>query len=450
MRLTKFIAIVFFIVVTILFHFLLNTIAADNVTIRISMLSGEEQTRFNKQALVAGVWHYVNLSGLNQNINQFTFRLYKGYFAPSSTNRNETNYYEWKYDKNNAILWSDISGYGIDYIDIDRCAKNGNVYSFCVGIKDTFPNVVGYYENWTIEVYENGNKLRSEDVVIKKPETGPSVSKPSSIIFNVDPFTKMRVIGDNFFKIGNRGNIPLYVSIDNTKYGIIEITNLNGIILPDETRTLYVNLNSESWPPGVMKMNVQLDGSYPQEYFLDTNATVTLYNSFIIDVPTLQIYVGHSNYKIEEIQDTDITFQYLENINMNEGEIKDLKAYVSGDGPVSLEIWADEENVKLLKLMDGNTEKNSPITFVSTISSERTITMKIEAVSEGKTGTITYRLTTGGVTKTYTTQVKIGPPASQNTESFTMSLSIVQIIVIILVIVVVIYMFLSYLKHKRR
>jgi len=170
----------------------------------------------------------------------------------------------------------------------------------------------------------------------------------------------------------------------------------------------------------------------------------------VIDVPTLQIYVGHSNYKIIPIEGTDITFQYLESINMDEGEIRDIKAYVSGDGPVTLEIWADEENVKLLKLLDGNTETTSPITFPSTSSSERTITMSVEAISEGKTGVINYKLTTGGVTKTYTTQITIGPPASQNVESFTMSLSIVQIIVIIVVLVIVSYMLLSYMKHKRR
>ncbi len=417
------------------------------------MLDGEKQTRFSKQVIVAGIWHYVNIT--MENTDVFTLRFYKGYTVPSE-NKNETNYYEWKYDKNNAIVWSDISGYDADYINSDYCTKNGNIHSFFIGIKDTFPNIVGYYENWTIEVYENGNKLDSEDVVVEKLKTGISKSAPSSINFYVDPFTEMDAQGDPTFKIGNMGNIPLYVNIDNIKYTDIEITDLNEKFLPGEflpgenSNPLYVLLHSESWPPGVMQINVQLDGSYPQEYFLDTNATVTLYTSFVIDVPTLQIYVGHSNYKIIPIEGTDITFQYLESINMDEGEIRDIKAYVSGDGPVTLEIWADEENVKLLKLLDGNTETTSPITFPSTSSSERTITMSVEAISEGKTGVINYKLTTGGVTKTYTTQITIGPPASQNVESFTMSLSIVQIIVIIVVLVIVSYMLLSYMKHKRR
>jgi len=270
MRLTKVIILVFFIVITILFHFLSNITAADNVTINISMLDGEKQTRFSKQVIVAGIWHYVNIT--MENTDVFTLRFYKGYTVPSE-NKNETNYYEWKYDKNNAIVWSDISGYDADYINSDYCTKNGNIHSFFIGIKDTFPNIVGYYENWTIEVYENGNKLDSEDVVVEKLKTGISKSAPSSINFYVDPFTEMDAQGDPTFKIGNMGNIPLYVNIDNIKYTDIEITDLNEKFLPGEflpgenSNPLYVLLHSESWPPGVMQINVQLDGSYPQEYF---------------------------------------------------------------------------------------------------------------------------------------------------------------------------------------
>ncbi|MDH7518016.1 MAG: hypothetical protein QHH19_06720 [Candidatus Thermoplasmatota archaeon] len=442
--------IVFLIVITSLFSIFSNVTAIDNIIININMLEGKRQTRFNQPVIVAGIWHYVNISTRTGSLDTFTFRLYKGYTVPSIGARDETNYYEWKYDKNSMNVWTDISGYSVDYIISDRCSKNGDTYSFCIGVKDTFPNIVGYYENWTIEVYENENKLHSEDVVIEKPKTGYSISKPSSIIFYVDPFTKMTVQGNTFFKLSNAGNIPLYVNIDYSQYDNIEINEMNKKFSVGETKTHYVTLHSESWPPGIKKINVQVEGSYPKTYFLDTNATVTLYSSFIIDLPTFEIHVGHSNYEIIEIENTGITFQYLKKLDMYEGEIKDIKAYVSGDGLVSLEIWADEENVRLLKLLDGGTETSSPIRFTSTISSERTITMRVEAVSEGKTGIINYRLTADGVTKSYTTQITIGPPKSTESKSFTMSLSIVQIVVIGLILVVIIYMFFSYSRHKRR
>jgi len=445
----KKIIIAFLILVSCLFSFLSTVIATDNVAIDISMLQGEKQTRFNRPVIVAGVWHYVNIT-TDQNMDEFTIRLYKGVTLPTG-NKNETNYYEWKYDKNNATVWNDISGYGVDYIKRDYCVKNGDTYSFCVGVKDTLPNIAGYCENWTMEVYNNGNKLHSEGVVIETPEVGYSQYHiPGYINFYVDPFTKMDASGNDFFKIGNKGNIPLYVNIDSTRYSNIEISDLNKKFLPGENRTLYVTLHSESWPPGIKEKNVELNASCPKSYFVETNATIAFQNSFVIDVPQLKIYVGHSNYEIIEIGDTGIILQYVKKLDMSEGEIKDINAYVSGNGAVSLDVSTDKENVILLKLFDGSTETSSPISFTSTSNSERTITVKIEAISEGKTGEIRYNLTTGGKTYNYTTQITIGPPASHETGTSVSSVSIVQIIVIILVLLVVMYMVLSYVRHRRR
>jgi len=197
-------------------------------------------------------------------------------------------------------------------------------------------------------------------------------------------------------------------------------------------------------------MNVELNGSYPQSYFVDTNATVTLYTSFIIDVPELVIYVGHSNYRIDEIQGTHITFQFIEKLTMYEGEIRDITAYVSGNGVVTVEVWADEKNVSALKVYDGTTETRSPISFTSTNTSERSIVVTVEALSEGKTGILSYQVTSNGVTKLYTTQITIEPPATHNTGASANPGLIMQIIVIIAVLLVVLYMIISYMKNKKR
>ena len=311
------------------------------------------------------------------------------------------------------------------------------------------PNIVGYYENWTAEVVEEGTTLHSEEVVVEKPKTGVSLSKPTSIIFYVDPFTIMDAQGDNFFKIGNIGNVPLNVNIDYEQYSDIEITNVNKKFLQGDTLTQYVTVHSRSWPPGIKRMDVQLNGSYPQSYFVDTNATVTLYTSFIIDAPQLVIYVGHSNFRIDEILGTGITFQYVERIDMYEGEIRDISAYVSGNGAVTLEVWADEKNVSALKLYDEDTETHSPISFTSTNTSERTIVVTVEALGEGKTGILSYRVTSNGITKLYATQIIIGPPASHDGENTTNPGLIMQIIIIIVILLVVIYMIVSYVRNRR-
>ena len=439
--------IVFFVLLLYLFIGIPLCLAADVTDLSIRMLGGEQQNRFNKPVLVAGIWHYVNIT-INANIDILSLKLYKGSTPPAGV-KNETNYYEWSYDNNNPSVWIDVSSYGMTYIKPEFCSKTNSLVSFCIGIKDTMPNIVDYYENWTLEVFSSTVQLSTLSIVVEKPETGISLSKPSSILFRVDPFTAMDAQGDNFFKIGNKGNIPLYLDFDSEQYSDIEITDIEKKVLPDETHTYYVIVHSRSWPPGFKRMNIQLTGIYPQSYFIDTNATVTLQTSYIIDVPELVVYVGHSNYEIEEIQGTGIIFQYLEKLTMREGEIRDITAYISGNGAVILEIRADENNLSVLHVYDNSSEIHSPYSFSSSNNSERRFLISVKALSEGTIGILTYQLTANGVTKTYTTQITIGPPLSTDTEPGSPA-SIMQIAVIIIVLLVVIYMILSYIRNKKR
>jgi hypothetical protein len=412
------------------------------------MFGGEEQTHFDHPVLVAGVWHYLNLT-ISEIVDVLSVRFYKG-FQPAGGEKNETNYYEWTYDTTSATIWNDVSGYGNVYIQPNFCQQKNTQYSFCIGIKDYMPNIVNYYENWTIEVAHDGTTIHSEQIVAEKPKTGVSLSKPSTIIFRVDPFTIMDAQGDTFFKIGNIGNIPLSVDFDSETYNEVEISDVNRNFLPDAILTQYVIVHSKSWPPGVKVIDIQLNGSYPPSYFIDTNATVTLYSSFVIDVPQLIIYVGHSNYEIDEIPGTGIIFQYLEKITMYEGEIRDIIAYISGNGAVTLELWADGKNISILKVSDGNTETTSPLSFTSTNTSERIITVSIKALSEGTTGILTYRVSGNGGTNTYTTRISIGPPQSPSNEDSGGPLSLMQIIIVGIVLLVLLYMIVSYLRNRKR
>jgi hypothetical protein len=422
--------------------------SAQDATLTIHQLQGEQQTRFNTPIFVAGIWHYLNIT-TNQDFDDLSLRLYKGILIPTGE-KNETNYYEWSYNKNTAVVWSDESGYGIEYIQQDLCQRSNTHYSFCIGLQDYMPNVVDYYENWTIEVSHDGTTIETTRIVVEKPKTGYSLSKPTSIIFHVDPFTIMNATGDNFFKIGNIGNIPMNVDFDTETYSEVEINNMNQRFSPNETITHYVMIHSKSWPPGFKNIQIHLNGSYPQSYFVDTNATVTLYTSFIIDVPLLVIYVGHSNYKIEEIPGTGITFQYVEKLNMFEGETRDITAYISGNGAVTLQIWADEKNLSALHIYDGATETQSPLSFTTSNTSERVIKVSVKALSEGTTGILTYQITGNGITKTYTTQITIGPPESGSEEESGGPLSIMQLVIIGIVLLVIIYMIVTYLRHRKR
>jgi hypothetical protein len=422
--------------------------AADTVTLSVSMFKGEQQTRFNRPVLVAGIWHYVNIT-TDQNYDELTVTFYKGILL-TIQEKNETNYYAWTYDTTNVVDWNDVSGYEIQYIQPSLCKRNNTQYSFCIGIKDTMPNSVDYSENWTLEIAHQGTTLSSEPIVVAKPKTGVSLSKPESINFHVDPFTVMDAAGDAFFKIGNIGNVPLYVNRLTDQYDYIEITGINQEFVPQDVITQYVTVHSQHWPPGIKRITMQLNGSYPRSYFIDTNATITLYSSFIIDVPQLVIYVGHSNFRIDEIEGTAITFQYQETLTMHEGELRDINAYVSGNGDVTVSIWADEKNLSVRALHDGTTETHSPLSFTSTNTSERDLIVTVEALSEGTVGLLNYQVTANGQTKTYTTRITIGPPTTETNTTSGLSFSLVQIIVIILVLLVVVYMVISYMKKRTR
>ncbi len=427
--------------------FITSSSAADVSFLSVRLVDGEEQYRFTTPVIVAGTWHYVNIT-MDSVVDELSLRHYKGITSIPS-DRNETNYYEWSYNQNNPVAWQDTNGYGIQYIKQESCLIRDALYAFCIGIKDMLPNVVDYYENWTLEVSHEGSLIHTERIVIEKPATGISLAKPSSILFRVEPFTIIDAQGDNFFKIGNKGNIPLRIEFDAEKYSDVDILDIDNKFLPNVTKTHNVVVHSKSWPPGFKKIDIQITCYYDQSYFIDTNATVTLQTSFIIDVPQLIIYVGHSDYEIEEIQGTGIVFQYLEKLTMSEGEIRDITAYVSGNGAVTMEIWADEKNLSALKLYDDATEARSPLSFTSTNTSERTIVVTVKALSERTTGILTYRITGNGVTKTYTTQISIGPPASPNQDSGSPT-QIMQIVVVIIVLLVVISMIISYMRNRKR
>ncbi len=68
---------VFFVLVLLSTTIVPSLSAADEATLSIQMLQGEQQSHFNKPVLVAGVWHYINIT-VDQIINELSVRFYKG------------------------------------------------------------------------------------------------------------------------------------------------------------------------------------------------------------------------------------------------------------------------------------------------------------------------------------------------------------------------------------
>jgi len=422
--------------------------ADEDITVKINMIGESAQIRFDSPVIVAGIWHYINLTLEEQNYQTINLKFYNGSSMPSIGNRDESSYYEWTYNTNTQE-WKDLNEYdGYSYINDTSCQKKDNIYSFCIGVKDALPEITNYYENWTLEIYADGNELYSKNVVLEKPTIGISKTHDDVIRFNVDPFTETDVYNDeDYFIIGNVGNIPLYIAIDYGIYtDIVDVRESGKTLSPDDTFNHYVTLHSESWKAGILEIPGSTSGSVPSGLII-TTASITFETSFLTQAADLEISVGHSNYTITEIPGTHVVFQYEESLEMNEGQIKDIIVYISGAGQATLDIWSDELNVAILKISSRD-QTGTPLTITSTNTSEYAVTIRVEAIRENKVGVISYELEIDGDVQTFTTQITIGPPLQEKKEGT--NISVTSIIVALCIILLIVYLILSQIRHRRR
>ena len=426
---------------------LFSSVTADeDIVINIHMLGEPARMRFGSPVIVAGVWHYINLSLENLPTTKIELLFYKGSSLPTSGERDESNYYEWRYDIN-TLEWTDESGYEYSYLNNENCQKKGDNYSFCVGVSDTLPDISDYYENWTLEIYNDASKTYSEKVILEKPLIGLSRTHADIIRFNIEPFTKMEKMGDDFFIVGNVGNIPLTISVDYGAYNnILTVSNTSKLLTSDTTINHHVSLDSESWRPGILEIPGSISGSIP-DFLIITTAVITFETNITINAAKLEVHVGHSDYKIQPISGSNIVFQYLENLEMNEGEIEEITVYISGFGNAILDISSDQINVEILEISSRD-QTGTPLTITSTNNSEYAITIKVEALREGKIGTINYHLTVGGNTQTYVTQISIKPPLPGQSGNIDIPLNMV--VVALLIFIVIGYILYSQIRHRRR
>lgn len=442
--------LILFIVFTLGIFSFFPSVCADDVNVNIHMLGEDARTRFDNPVIVAGIWHYINITLNDQVSTDLTLKFYKGDSIPAKGLRDETNYYEWKYNANNQV-WTDENEYGGNsYINDMNCQKTSNTYSFCVGVADTLSSITGQYENWTLDIYKDGGMLYSEKVLLEKPIIGPAKYHADVIKFYVEPFTELDVEGDDYIIVENVGNVPLEINIDYKTFNdLFEVTNSSKKLSPHGTFNLYFTLHSESWKPGILKISGTnaVIASIPN-YLIVITAPITFNVSQIINAANLEVYVGHSNYIIQELPGTNIVFQYEKELEMNEGQIRDINVYISGEGNVTLDIRGDEENLQILKVTSEDKE-GSPLTITSTNTSENTVTIRVEALKENKVGIITYNLMVDGEIQTFSTKISIGPPLSQQ-ETSGVNLPSTAIVVALCIIFVIVYISYTQIRHKRR
>jgi hypothetical protein len=431
----------------------ISATAQDEVTLDIHMIHESTRTRLNNPAMVAGIWYFINVTTDALDFQDLILKFYKGTSMPEAGDRDASNYYEWGYYINSQ-QWADINEYdGYSYINTELCKKEDDTYSFCVGVKDTLPSTVNYYENWTLEIYKDTSKIYSEIVSVEKPNTGIAKTHGDLIQFDVAPFTEMEDPGDDYVRIETR-NLPLYITITyGTSYDdIIEYPDFNTVISPYSTFTSTPLIYSESWKPQILTIESgKVSGSVPGSYIISSAAFV-LEPTVEINAPDIQINVGHSDYEIEEIeiQGSNITFQYEKEIEMTEDQVEDIEVYISGNAVLTLDIRSND-NISILKILNNQgVEVGTQVGITSTDTSEYKITTQVKALRENTIGYLYYDLKIGGETKTYSTKIIIGPP-EETPGGSTASLDITVIAgVFVVILVVIVYIVYTSRKYKRR
>jgi hypothetical protein len=426
---------------------------AAEIVVDVHILGESTQLSSGQQVLIAGIWHQINVTIEGLQPDTVTIKLYKGDTVPTG-DKNATNYYEWSYNSSYDFPWRDVIRHrGFHYIKNASCVKTGNLYSFCVGISDTLPNVVFYKEPWMLEVYGDNTRIYREEIIIEKQTKGIAKSHGDFISFYIDPFTEMIDAASDHIILKNTGNVPLEITIDYDPYNdLLEFTRFPQKISPYSNGEYYIQLHSESWQPQLMSGTGVCEGKVPDYLIVnDTDATVVLFSSLAIDGPSLKIFVGHSAYELNTLLGSDITFQYKKHINMLEGEIRDISVYLSGDGEVNLDIWADEQNVKIHQILSQQQEVESPFTMRSSSSYEHTIVIRVEAIRENHVGYIHYDIQHDGNTQSFETQITIEPPTSTSQEESSLNItSNMTIIVVICIVFVIGYMVISQVRYRRK
>ena len=106
----------------------------------------------NDSVLVAGVFHYVDVTLLNEH-EKICIIAFNGDTEPGPQARSENNFYKWEYDNG---VWKDVSGYDSFYIDPSKCYTENNTYSFYIGISNKAKP-----GSWTIKILVDNKETSS-------------------------------------------------------------------------------------------------------------------------------------------------------------------------------------------------------------------------------------------------------------------------------------------------
>jgi len=435
--------------------FILNCItinAEDDIIADITIIDQPAQFENGTPKIIAGLWHTITFEGLNEVDNELILTAYNGETLP--TDFNETNYYQWKYTPMIVNPWQNTGeSYANNTINPKRCAVNSEMIKFCVGIPDYLPNEIFYKQIWTIELSTTDKLLYQNNFYLEKPTRGFAKSHGDRLSFYVDPFTEMNAQASDYLILKNTGNVPLNITIDFEMMDSLLTYKEQSNQIPAYNQQNYkLELNSQSWKPQRIQQKGSASAVVADYYLLDkevSGTAVSLQTALVIDVPTINIFVGHKNYELTTLDSsTGFSFQYQRSLSMAEGEIETINSYLSGEGTAKVSIQTNN-NISVLNLHRNNKPANSPFTIISTNTVEQIISIKLKALSENRDGLITYTIETDDSVKTFTTRIDVGPPLTTEQPTGIGATSPVTIVVLLALILAAGYMLYNHLVHGR-
>jgi len=430
--------------------------ANEDVTVDISIIGQYPQFDNERPIIVAGVWHTISFNEVTEFTNEATLTMYQGVSIP--TDKDNTNYYQWEYNPANDNPWQPINSYAEGTIKNSHCQKFSDGITFCIGIPDHLPDVISYSEQWMLELTISKNTVFKESFSLEKPTKGFAKSHGDYISFSVDPFSQMKSSASDYVTLKNTGNVPLNISINYKQLDNLLTYSDSSSQIPAHSKQNYkLVLNSLSWKPQQIQQRGTATASVSSYYLLDQDVSgtaISLQTALVLDVPTINIFVGHNNFEITTLDPvTGFSFQHQRMISMHEGETRILNAYLSGDGSATVSVNTND-NITLLQITKNGEQTEFPITVISSNAEEQVISLKIKALSENKDGIISYSVETEDGTKTFTTRINVGPPAVTEEPSpivgVTSPVTLVVLLALILAAGYMLYNHLVYGRGERR
>jgi len=413
----------------------------DDIDVTISILGNKEIEKSGRKVFVTGVWNWINVT-LNENVSTLNITIYKGETPPPKRSRD--NFYGWSYDDG----WKAIENYdGFGYIDTVNSIRIGNKFCFRVTTDNFLRNDS---ENWTLSVEYNGNEYRIP-ILMEKPTGGLGVS--GGITVRVEPFQTVTAYGEHYFTTINNGNLPLTINVSYDKLNDrITTSNINRILLPDEKLQHKIEIRTQAWRPGIMRIGGTITGIVPDEIipvFNVSHPTIQLNTAFSFPLQDLiTIIVGHSDYELEEIEEGNVTFQHKKEVEMYQNEEKNITSMLCGRGNVTLSIQVENLSVLGVWLNGKDVENYSNIEIELDPLREDKIEVKVKPLQGVKYAEITYFLSRGNETHTYKTSIIIKEKIEEKKEEKKENI-LPKLLVGIGLIISLLYILMVYLRGRR-